>query len=779
MTLSMTRDARTAGPIRTARPALKPTYHAEIVERDGVLLLSERGHVALHGAVFPRLLPLLDGCLTTTEIVQQLADDVDPAEIHYALMRLRAWGYLVDLDDGVTRAQAAFWSALGLDPAAAQARIVTQTVAVTALGPQPLPAAPLLCETLAELGAQPAETAACADLTVVLVADYQEPSLADLNAAMLASGRPWLLVKPFGTLPWIGPLLRPGGTGCWECLAHRLRANREVEAFLHARRSPEAGPATPFPVVRGAVGPSVRAALRLATFEAARALGGATEQPTLGAVVTLDLLTLETTTHRLTRRPQCPACGAGAPSASHLPPPLQLASRPKRFTTDGGHRVTTPEETLARFGHHVSPITGVVSSIECAPGSTGAMQAYLSAHRTHGRRDTLFYLRRRLGGGSSGKGMSQTQARASALCEALERWSLQFQGDEPRRHASFRELGDRAIHPNDCLLISEAQYAGREQWNARGSRYNRIPEPLDEQLALDWSPAWSLTEQRTRYLPAELVYADYPVPQDRPRYAYAESSGGAAGNTLEEAILQGFLELVERDAVSIWWYNRLRRPALDLDTFDEPYIRDLERTYHARGRALWVLDLTSDLGIPTFGAISRRVSQPDELVMRGFGAHLDPRVAVLRALTELNQNLALAGPDAEADAAEPAIPEHPVDDPDARTWARSATVAHHPYLLPSDAPARRREEFPYTPSADLLDDVLRCQSVLDARGLELLVVDATRADIGLSVVKVVVPGLRPAWARFAPGRLYDVPVALGWRPRPTPEADLNPQPYVL
>jgi ribosomal protein S12 methylthiotransferase accessory factor len=58
--------------------------------------------------------------------------------------------------------------------------------------------------------------------------------------------------------------------------------------------------------------------------------------------------------------------------------------------------------------------------------------------------------------------------------------------------------------------------------------------------------------------------------------------------------------------------------------------------------------------------------------------------------------------------------------------------------------------------------------------MELLVLDQTRPDIGLPVVKVIVPGLRHFWARFAPGRLYDIPVELGWIPRRLSEAELNP-----
>ena len=58
--------------------------------------------------------------------------------------------------------------------------------------------------------------------------------------------------------------------------------------------------------------------------------------------------------------------------------------------------------------------------------------------------------------------------------------------------------------------------------------------------------------------------------------------------------------------------------------------------------------------------------------------------------------------------------------------------------------------------------------------METLVLDQTRPDIGLSVVRVVVPGLRHFWRRLAPGRLYDVPQELGWLDTPAPEDALNP-----
>jgi len=62
--------------------------------------------------------------------------------------------------------------------------------------------------------------------------------------------------------------------------------------------------------------------------------------------------------------------------------------------------------------------------------------------------------------------------------------------------------------------------------------------------------------------------------------------------------------------------------------------------------------------------------------------------------------------------------------------------------------------------------------------MEFLVLDQTRPDIGMPVVRVIVPGLRHFWPRFAPGRLYDVPVRMGHRDRPLAESDLNPAPVI-
>jgi len=72
-------------------------------------------------------------------------------------------------------------------------------------------------------------------LPAVVTDDYLTPELQEYNASSLRAGRAWLLLKPSGPVMWLGPLFRPGVTGCWECLAHRLRQHRAVEAYLQAR----------------------------------------------------------------------------------------------------------------------------------------------------------------------------------------------------------------------------------------------------------------------------------------------------------------------------------------------------------------------------------------------------------------------------------------------------------------------------------------------------------------------------------------------------------------
>ena len=132
-----------------------------------------------------------------------------------------------------------------------------------------------------------------------------------------------------------------------------------------------------------------------------------------------------------------------------------------------------------RYGHHVSPITGAVSMLERDGNSDGVMHVYLAGHNSARHVRSLRGLRADLRSSNCGKGATDAQAKASALCEGLERYSGVFRGDEPRRRARLTDLGEAGIAPNTCMLFSDKQYRERDIWNAAGHRYDAVPLPFD------------------------------------------------------------------------------------------------------------------------------------------------------------------------------------------------------------------------------------------------------------------------------------------------------------
>ena len=442
----------------------------------------------------------------------------------------------------------------------------------------------------------------------------------------------------------------------------------------------------------------------------------------LDRVVSTSVTTLQQVFHPLTRRPQCPACGT--PDPNHYPRPIRLRERRKVRWSDGGHRACEPGKTLKYLERHLSPITGVVSRIvpgeragEACKDESWVTPTFATDHNFSDIHDECFFLREGLRLRSGGKGKSIEQARLSALAKSLERYSGVFDGTEARVRASFADLGKAAIHPNACMGYSERQYAERESSNRRGHKAHWVPQPFQEDIGIEWSSLWSLTAEVMRYLPTSLCYYGYRSAD--PVFARGNSNGCAAGSVIEEAVLQGILELVERDAVAIWWYNRLRRPAVDLEGVDDPYVPAITNHYRKLRRDIWVLDVTNDLGIPTFVAISRRVDTAEEDIIYGFGAHLDPGIALTRALTEMNQSLE-AIPD--RDRIEPFLSGKSGCCP----LVANSKAAKSTYLMPNlEAGPRRLRDFKNLASDDLHEDVITCKELLATAGIEILVLDQT------------------------------------------------------
>jgi ribosomal protein S12 methylthiotransferase accessory factor len=749
------------------KPRLKPWFRCETIPGGAVVLLSERGHSLLEGQLYLRLIPLLDGDHTVEEIVECLKDDVPPTHVFYAIETLRRRGYVTDRDLPLPAEVAAFWDILGIEADIAAKSLQESAICVFSCGDIDLEP---LRRLLSSCGVRIDDHA---DRWIVFTDDYLHGGLRTFNQEALKRRRPWLLIKPVGSELYLGPLFVPGKTGCWDCLAHRLRGSHMVETYLQAVNKTT----DEFSVRPASLHSTIQTGFSIAATEIAEWVICGQNEHLEDRIVTLNTRSLTMQNHVLVRRPQCPSCGDSQALIDSQSVPLVLQSRRKHFIEDGGHRSCTPQETLAKLEHHVSWLSGIVSSLRPTFAWTGEhspVPSYITRHNFveifNGESLGVDFLRSGLQTGAAGKGKYPAQAKASALCESLERYSGVFQGDEFRIRASYTDLGSAAIHVNDCMLFSNQQFTNRQRWNEAGPLSNWVPLPFDTNAEIEWSPVWSLTFNVSRYVPTAYCYYGYSQ-RCSAWFARADSNGCAAGHSKEEAILQGFMELAERDSVALWWYNRLRRPAVDLSGFKEPFFQELHTYYGALHRDLWVLDLTSDLNIPCFAAISRRNDKSTEDIILGFGAHFDARIAILRALTEVNQSLP-AVYSGTPDLTDPNI-DH---DPAAINWWKIATIENQPYLLPDKSQMpKTQKDFSQHWSDDFLVDVMSCVRIAQENGLETLVLDQTRPDVGLHAVKVLVPGLRHFWPRFAPGRLYEVPVKLGWLGKPLTEEQLNTQ----
>jgi oxazoline/thiazoline synthase len=543
-------------------------------------------------------------------------------------------------------------------------------------------------------------------------------------------------------------VFKPGESACWTCLFDRMIRNREIKGFL------DRGPARPVavsPLVNDTVG---QTAIHFAAVEITKAIASGFRTDLRDHIASFDLTGAVIAKHYVAQRPQCPTCGSKKlQSPRRAATPIEIAEGRKLIMTSGGYRTVTSRATVARFRKHVSPLTGVVTRLERIEAHLPMNTNYFAQHNFSAPAWNVDQLRSGLSGGSFGKGSTAEQGEASALMEAIERYSGIFQGDEIRTERRFTDFapGD-AVLPNDVQLFSETQFQDRHTPQPDDS--HPVPEPLDPSTKTEWSPVWSLCEKRFKYLPTGLLYFFYGG-------FHTDSNGCAAGNTREEAIVQGFLELVERDAYAIWWYNRLQRAEVDLKQFDDSYVQDLQAQFADAGRRLWVLDITSDLGIPAYVAITHWVQNGHENIEFGSGAHFDRRIALLRSLTELTQFMSI-GMMGGASGEKPTL--------DGVTPLR---LDDYPFLIPSNNPI-----VPPAPSLEVHDNtrdqVDACVEIATGAGYDFLVLDQTRPDVEVPVVRVIVPGLRHFYRRFAPGRLYDVPVKLGLLDRPRLESELTP-----
>jgi oxazoline/thiazoline synthase len=727
-----------------------PNFTVYVLPPDQVCLYSEDRKFFLHGELYCALATAIGkGAKSLQQLAADLGKQFPADQVEEALKRLIQRQYIVEASPTSNTVQAAYWASLGMPPGMAEQNLANCRVRVEAVDVR---GAKEFTEALTELGVRVVAGRGAADLTITLASDYLERRLAELNKQRVSDGTPWLLVQPSGAFPLVGPVFNPGKGPCWTCLFDRMIRNREIKGFLDRT---DAHAVASSPLMHSPLG---LGAIPFAALEIAKAIASGFRTDLNNHIISHDLLGSTTVKHYVAHRPQCPTCGSKKlRDPRRQPAPIELGPGLKLTMTSGGFRTVSARATVARFRKHVSPLTGVVKKLARIEADLPLNTNFFANHNFSGPALTVDSLRQGLEGGSFGKGSTAEQAEASALMEAIERYSGIFQSDEIRVSKRFTDFeAGEAINPENVLLFSEAQYRAPE---AEPDESHPVPSRFDPSARMQWSPVWSLRDQRFRYLPASLMYFFYGGEDG---IYNADSNGCAAGNTLQEAIVQGFLELVERDAYAIWWYNRSQREELDLNRFDDSYVQDLRTQLGDQGRKLWVLDITSDLGIPTYVAIVHWMQNGHENIEFGSGAHFDSRIALLRTLTELNQFLSIGlmnGGTGEKPSLDNVTP---------------LELKNYPFLVPNGRPAAPIViGSKFGPLDNTRKQVDACVEVARQAGLDFLVLDQTRPDVETSVVRVIVPGLRHFYRRFAPGRLYDVPVKLGLRDTPITESELT------
>lgn len=381
---------------------------------------------------------------------------------------------------------------------------------------------------------------------------------------------------------------------------------------------------------------------------------------------------------------------------------------PEKAWRNGGRRACSPAETWKRLAP-LLPVFGV-SRVANITGLDRIGVPVFTACRPNSRSLSVF----------QGKGMTADAARVSAVMEAYETWCAE-RIDCPLKLASIDEL----CHTHPLVDLTRLPLMH--------------PEGVDPGQPFLWIEGDDLVSGSRKWLPFEMVHANYALPEPQHSGGFSSTTNGlASGNTRDEALLHALMEVIERDAVTLWklgaeaWGNR---SALRLETIGDPdCLAILERLAAAEvDVAVW--DMNADTGVPCFLCLIADRRQEAGTAEFGAGAHPAPEVALMRALTEAAQvrTTFIAGAREDIPDAEYA--------PEAQA-ERSALAAG---LLTALAPERDFNKIASVETASFNQDIAATLTALRAVGIdEVVAIDIGNPSLPFAVIRAVVPGLEAA-----------------------------------
>lgn len=336
-----------------------------------------------------------------------------------------------------------------------------------------------------------------------------------------------------------------------------------------------------------------------------------------------------------------------------------------------------------------------------------------------------------------GRGWTVDQARLGAIGELVEIASCCDWGDlEVEMHAP-RDLTKAAWGPEVLSGFSKAQRANRHAWNIRLANLDWIAPETDQNRKIRWVAAQDAFDDSIILVPAEAVILGSNEANGQSLVSPADTNGCAAGATFAQAQLAAVYELIERDALSRWWYCGQSGALLPTESHKTAieFARFLETT----GRTLHLRDITSDLNIPTCAAV---VSDPDGgCLSAGFATRYDPSEALECALMELMQ---MELKQVMIRSGQLAVPEF-------ETKSETISIADLP---PSSAHGSNPKPLPAVTSQLSVPKALKfCLDRLKHADCRLAFIDCSRPEFGIPVVRAISPDLCHWKPRFGRSRM--------------------------